>query len=100
MTWRWYISIAAVRDYMRIAGLRGELEESNPDFMLAQNHLGQHSLTAKPVPGKDTASGAAIYRSVGKYRLPNGRRVRLEFTVMPVPRVEGALPQLIRVTAK
>lgn len=99
MTWRWYLSIAAVRQYMELAGLRGELEEDNPDFVRAQDDLGTHSLTARPVPGKDTASGAIIYRT-GRVVLPNGRKCRLEFTVMPIPRKEGALPQLLRVTAK
>jgi len=100
MTWRWYLTVAAVRQYMMLAGLRGELEEGNPDFMRAQADLGQHTLTARPVEGKDTASGAILYRTVGKVVLPNGRKTRLEFTVMPIPRREGTLPQLLRVTAK
>lgn len=97
--WRWYISIAAIRQYMTLADLGGELEEDNPDFVRAQNDLGEYSLTARPVEGKNTASGAVIYRT-GKLTLPNGRKTRLEFTVMPIPRTEGRLPQLLRVTAK
>jgi len=97
MTWRWYITIAAVRQYMDLAGLRGELEDSNPDFVAAQKALGDLSLTAKPVIGKDTKSGATIYR--GKVTIA-GKRRRIECTVMPVPRIEGALPQLLRVTLK
>jgi hypothetical protein len=100
MTWRWYITIAAVRQYMELAGLRGELEDHNPDFVRAQNDLGEHSLTARVVRGKDSASGAIVYRTEGKTTLPNGRKTRLEFTVMPIPRKEGAMPQLLRVTAK
>ena len=97
MTWKWYLTIAAVRQYMALAGLRGELEDDNPDFLQAQNELGELSLTAKPVIGKDTASGAALYR--GKVTI-HGKRRRIECTVMPVPRVEGSLPQLLRVTLK
>lgn len=36
MTWRWYLTIAAVRQYMELAGLTGELEDDNPDFLRAQ----------------------------------------------------------------
>jgi hypothetical protein len=97
MTWRWYLTIAAVRQYMELAGLRGELEESNPDFVAAQNALGELSLTAKPARSAETKSGAVIYR--GKVTIA-GKRRRIECTVMPIPRTEGALPQLLRVTAK
>lgn len=82
---------------MTLAGLGGELEDDNPDFVQAQNDLGELSLTAKPVIGKDTESGAALYR--GKVTI-YGKRRRIECTVMPVPRVEGNLPQLLRVTLK
>lgn len=97
MTWRWYITIAAVRQYMELAGLRGELEETNPDFVAAQNALGELSLTAKPARTAETKSGAVIYR--GKVTIA-GKRRRIECTVMPIPRTEGNLPQLLRVTAK
>jgi hypothetical protein len=95
--WKWYITIAAVRQYMAIAGLSGDLEDSNPNFLRAQEELGDLSLTAKPVIGKDTDSGAVIYR--GKVTI-NGKRRRIECTVMPIPRTEGKLPQLLRVTLK
>ena len=97
MTWNWYITIAAVRQYMDLAGLAGELEEDNPDFLRAQEALGELSLAAKYVIGKDTESGAAIYR--GKVTI-GGKRRRIECTVMPVPRKEGSLPQLLRITLK
>lgn len=99
MRWEWYLTIAAVRQYMALAGLSGEMEERNPDFVRAQNELGEYSLTSRPVIGKNTESGAAIYRT-GQIVLNGRNRVRLEFTVMPVPRAEGGLPQLIRVTRK
>jgi hypothetical protein len=97
MDWKWYLTVAAVRQYMTLAGLRGELEDDNPDFLKAQEALGELSLTAKPVIGKDAQSGAVYYR--GKVTI-HGKRRRIECTVMPIPRVEGSLPQLLRVTLK
>lgn len=97
MKWRWYLTIAAVRQYMELAGLRGELEDTNPDFVAAQNALGELSLTARPARTAETRSGAVIYR--GKVTI-GGKRRRIECTVMPVPREEGSLPQLLRVTLK
>lgn len=97
MTWRWYLTIAAVRQYMELAGLRGPLEETNQDFVLAQDELGELSLTAKPARTAETKSGAVIYR--GKVTI-GGKRRRIECTVMPIPRTEGQLPQLLRVTLK
>jgi hypothetical protein len=96
--WRWYITIAAVRQYMALAGISGELEDTNPAFLAAQSALGGYSLTARVVEGKNTESGALIYRT-GTVQVGE-RRMRLEFTVMPIPRAEGALPQLLRVTGK
>lgn len=95
--WPWYITVSAVRQYMQLAGLTGEPEDTNPNFLRAQDELGDLSLTAKPVIGKDTESGAVIYR--GKVTI-KGKRRRIECTVMPIPRTEGALPQLLRVTLK
>lgn len=97
MTWRWYISIAAIKQYMSLAGLSGELEDTNPHFVAAQNALGELSLTARPAQTAETKSGAVIYR--GKVTI-HGKRRRVECTVMPVPRTEGSLPQLLRVTLK
>lgn len=97
MTWAWYISIAAVRQYMAITGRRGELEDTNPDFVEAQDELRELSLTARLAPTAKAASGALTYR--GKITL-NGKRRRVELTVMPAGRVEGDLPQLVRVVLK
>lgn len=99
MTWRWYITIAAVRQYMTLAGLSGDLEDSNPDFLLAQSTLGDLSMTATLAvdASERTKSGASIYR--GKVTL-HGKRRRVECTVMPPIRSEGPLPQLVRVTLK
>jgi len=58
MTWRWYITIEAVRQLMQLAGLPGPLEEGNPDFVWAQDELGYHSLNARRVEGKHSRTGA------------------------------------------
>lgn len=78
MKWQWYLTIAAVRQYMDLVGLRGELEDHNPDFMLAQNVLGDLSLTSREVPGIQARSGAKCYR--GKITL-HSKRQRIELTV-------------------
>ncbi len=95
--WKWYLTIAAVRQYMDIAGLKGECELENQDFVAAQNALGDLSLTATPADTPPTRSGGIIYRCWTHLR---GRRQRLELTVMPAPRDEGSLPQLVRVIVK
>lgn len=97
MTWRWYITIESIRQYMTLAGLSGPLEDGNPDFVTAQDALGELSLTARPAQTAETRSGAVIYR--GKVTI-NGKRRRVECTVMPIPRTEGKMPQLLRVTLK
>lgn len=96
-TWKWYITISAVRQYMEIAGLRGELEDTNLDFLAAQEALGRWSREARLVRGKDV-HGALVYRT-GKIKL-TGRTTRLQFLVQPIPRVEGALPQLVSVRTR
>lgn len=97
MDWRWYITIAAVRQWMELTGRRGPLEEDNPDFAAAQNELGDLSLTAKIANTPEHGSGALTYR--GKITI-GGKRRRIECTVMPIPRTEGRLPQLLRVRFK
>lgn len=97
MTWRWYLTIATVRQWMAITGRVGELEDTNPDFLAAQEELGQLSLDCRLSRTPEARSGALTYR--GKVTL-HGRRRRVECTVMPVPRAEGALPQLVRVRLK
>ncbi len=95
--WSWYLTIAAVKQYMEIMGYIGPLETDNPDFERSQNELGEISLTAKPADTPPTASGAILYR-------PNvvisGKKTRLELTVQPAARKEGSLPQLVRVRVK
>jgi hypothetical protein len=97
MKWRWYLTVAAVRQFMELTGRRGDLEDDNLEFVAAQNELGELSISAKPARTAETKSGAVVYR--GKITL-RGKRQRVECTVMPIPRKEGALPQLLRVTLK
>jgi len=107
MTWKWYLTIAAVRQYMELAGLRGELEDDNPDYRAAMDDLGELSLTAQRVEGKETRSGGEVWRGRitlyrrrhGKIVLP-GKKHRVECVVMPPIRSEGDLPQLVRITLK
>lgn len=97
--WKWYITFAAVQQWMKLTGRHGELDDDNHDFVAAQNELGDLSLTAKlsEVASEKQQSGASIYR--GKVTVM-GKRVRAECTVMPPIRSEGPLPQLVRVTIK
>lgn len=96
--WRWYISIAAISEYMAITGCSGPLEDSNPDFIRAEQELGAHSQTARLTPHV-LRSGAVTYRS-GKMKIRGRGGRRLEFVVAEVPRAEGPLPQLVSVRSK
>ena len=97
--WKWYITIAAVREWMALTGRSGELEDDNPDFVAAQNELGDLSLTARLAvdASERQRNGASIYRGRVTVR---GKKRRAECTVMPPLRSEGPLPQLVRVTFK
>jgi hypothetical protein len=97
--WKWYITIAAVREWMTLTGRDGELEDDNPGFIAAQNELGELSLTARlaEAASERERSGASIYR--GRVMVC-GKSRRAECTVMPPLRKEGPLPQLVRVTLK
>lgn len=97
--WKWYLSIAAIRQWMDLTGRSGDLEADNPDFNAAESELGDLSLTARLAveASEKQRSGASIYRGSVKV---NGKAVRAECTVMPPLRREGRLPQLVRVTLK
>jgi hypothetical protein len=84
---------------MTLTGRGGELEVDNPEFIAAQNELGDLSLTARLAvdASEKQKNGGSIYR--GKVTV-KGKRVRAECTVMPPLRSEGPLPQLVRVTIK
>lgn len=95
--WRWYISITAVREWMRLAGLSGPCEDANPDFVAAQETLGELSLTARLSRAPPNEHGALTYR--GKVTLGSRRR-RVECYVQTGRREEGRLPQLVWVRLK
>ena len=97
----WYVTIAALREYMAMAGYRGELEDDNPDFRAAEREL-LDLISSDRVrdTGRRSDSGAETWRT-GRIRLARlPRSVILELTVMPGPRAEGPLPQLLRVRRK
>lgn len=97
--WRWYLTIAAIREWMTLTGRGGEIEPANPDFAAAEAELGELSQTARlSEEGSRRERGASlIYR--GKATV-GGRRRRVECTVVVTPRPEGPLPQLVRVRLK
>jgi hypothetical protein len=95
VTWKWYITAEAARQYMALAYTGDPLRDEH--FDAAEDALGQLSLTASQADTPPTASGGIIYRG---WTVINGRRERLELTVMPDPRPEGELPQLVRVRLK
>jgi hypothetical protein len=94
--WLWYISIDSVKQYMQIAGLHGPLEHDNPDFVTAENDLGQISQEARLSDQPPSHSGALTYRMRWKI---NGKSQRLEMKVMPSTK-DGSLPQLLSVRKK
>jgi hypothetical protein len=97
--WPFYISIAAVREYMREVGYSGPLEDDNPQFVAAQNELGDASLVAKrtETPG---LKGTVIYRT-GNLRVGPRKLVsRIELSVSFAPNKAGDKPQVVWATAK
>lgn len=104
--WKWYISIAAVRQWMDLTNRTGPLEDTNPDFLMAQDELGDISMTATLAAGATgkQRNGASIYRAPaivrGKRLRYRSAPARAECTVMPPLKSEGPLPQLVRVTLK
>ena len=103
-TWPWYMTVAALREFMRLAGYAGGPEDDNPYFDRAEAELGALCAGATHIPGHTTRSGAEIYRSAWSRIGPGVRvRVRLEFTVQHAPpgaRADGEKPQLVRVRVK
>lgn len=93
----WYLTIAAVREYMGICGLSGPLEDANLDFLKAVGDLTELSISSRLSDAPRTKSGASIYR--GKVTI-RGRRHRIECTVQEAARDEGTMPQLVRVRLK
>ncbi len=95
--WRWYLSVAAVREWMRVTGREGPAELTNPHFAEAQAELGGLSLVATLARTPPNRDGLVTYR--GKVTV-DGRRVRLDCLVQPRPSPDGPLPQLVWVRRK
>lgn len=85
----WYISAAAVRDYLRITGQA--VVDDGPIWDAAEQELIDHAIAIvrDRKEGRQLDSGALQYRG--------GRPLRLRYLVVPTPRHEGDLPQLVRV---
>lgn len=85
----WYITVSAVKELMVIKGLR--VADDGPDFDACEDDLvaQARAIVDSGKAGRELDSGAIQYRG--------GRPLRLRLTVMPAPRREGSLPQLVRV---
>lgn len=90
---RWYISAAAVRDYLRICGI----PDTRYRFDLAAEQLDRLCEVAQFVDELRPSPGRLIYRVRTEIL---GLPTRLELTVSTTPRPEGPLPQLVRVRDK
>lgn len=97
MKWRWYISAAAVRQWLAIC--RVTAGDDSPEWFAAERELGALSLRARlSEPASRRERGASlIYRG---YSLVRDEVARVECTVVVTPRPEGKLPQLVRVRRK
>lgn len=93
---RWYLTVASVLEYQRIAGYPEDRD--GPGFDRAERELAQicDAATLKKAAGEANRE-AAIYQAKATVR---GRRARLELYVTEAPRPEGDLPQLVRVRYK
>lgn len=85
----WYISAAAVRDYMRIAGLSPA--DDGPDWDLAERELLRQA-RAIVEAGKQGRELEA-----NRYQFRGGKPLRLRMIVSFERKAEGDLPQLIAV---
>lgn len=89
--YRWYLSAVAVRQWLAIRGLPDD--DGGPYWGIAERELGELAEIARDT-GQRSRSGAQTWRA--KWTI-QGRRRRVELTVMPDPRPEGPLPQLVQV---
>lgn len=92
--YRWYLSAAAVRQWLAITGQPDD--DGGPIWGAAEQSLADLCDQARDT-GRTTESGASIYRVAARIR---GRKTRLELTVQTTQRPEGPLPQLVRVRDK
>lgn len=93
-TWKWYMSAAAMRQFMSIAGYTDD--DGGPQWGAAEQELGAICESAR-LTEQTSRSGATIWRTGRVHVGPSRRKVRLELTVSNADRHEGDLPQLIRV---
>lgn len=92
---RWYLSVAAVRQYMRIVGLPDVTD--GPLFERAECELAQLAEEAQLARDVGPGQESQLWRVKATVR---GKRTRLEFIVSLSERSEGDLPQLIAVRNK
>lgn len=92
---RWYISAAAVRQWMAISGRGGA--DDGPEFDAAAKELDALSLEARLAKDVGPNQHHQQWRVAATVR---GRRSRLELIVSTQPRPEGPLPQLVAVRHK
>lgn len=95
MTCRWYLSAAAVRQYMVIQGRHGDPDGA--DFYTAEKELAAAAAEARLARDVDGRTRTQIWRVPWSVR---GRQSRLELVVSIDPRPEGPLPALIAVRHK
>jgi hypothetical protein len=92
----WYITVAAVRQWMEIC--RIPPQDDGPLFDGAACTLDQLCQEARMVKAADeTDTGAALYRATTRIR---GRSAQIDLYVTEQPRPEGNHPQLVRVRLK
>lgn len=92
---RWYLSAAAVREYLAIAGYVDD--DGGPAWGRAERELAEHGAVAHLV-SEDHARQRQLWRT-GRVQVGQ-RRTRLELTVSTTPRPEGDFDQLIHVRDK
>lgn len=92
---RWYITVAAVRDYMRIQGYAGSTD--GPVFDRAAIELEDLCEQAKLAKDVGPDQQSQLWRVKATVR---DKRTRLELVVSTEPRPEGPLPQLIAIRNK
>ena len=95
MICRWYITAAAVRQYMVIQGRHGDGD--SPAFFRAERDLAQSAEQARLARDVDGRTRTQLWRVSWPVR---GQTVRLELVVSIDSRPEGPLPALIAVRAK
>lgn len=91
----WYISAAAVKQYMAIQGYQPD--DDGPGFDHAAKELESLAAESRLAKDIDNKSRTQQWRVKATVR---GRRTRLELIVSVEQRKEGPLPQLIAVRNK